>query len=325
MAKKVRKILAIDGGGMYGVVPLEVCLRIEEAAKKPLREIFDLFVGTSTGALISAAALSGLNHQNETEPFGFSAGEIIKAYEEKGKAIFTASNDIEIPVINRPLDPQYDNGGLRTTLNNLIGTRKLGWMNDGGQRISISTYNMSQGKPHFFRSWVDRDIYLRDAVMASSSAPTTHPMYQIGDDFYTDGGVFAVNPAPYALAEGLELWSDDLEVEKLVIVSLGTGSSQASLELPDSPDENVVWWLKNLSSVFLDGQNESAHETMIQIGKKAPWLEYFRFDVDLEQKKKADELDFRVLNQARSLMGKEIDEGGSLYKDFENMMQQLKQ
>lgn len=325
MSKKVKRILAIDGGGMYGVVPLKVCLRIEKIAQKPLREIFDLFVGTSTGALISAAALSGLNYENGSKTFGFSAGEIIKTYKEKGATIFSASNDIKIPVINRPLDPQYDNGGLRTTLNNLIGERKLGRMNDAGQRIAISTYNMSQGKPHFFRSWVDRDIYLRDAVMASSSAPTTHPMYQIGNDYYTDGGVFAVNPAPYALAEGLELWSDDPEVEKLVIVSLGTGRSQASLQLPNSPDENVVWWLKNLSSVFLDGQNESAHETMIQIGKKAPWLEYFRFDVDLEQKKKADELDFIVLDQAQSLMGKEIDEGGSLYKDFEKMMQQLEQ
>jgi uncharacterized protein len=315
----VKKILAIDGGGMYGVVTLEVCLAIEKAIGKPLRDIFDLFVGTSTGSLISAAALSGLHHDGETTTFGFSAPEIIKAYEENGKKIFSAKREnIKLPGIDLSLYPKYDANGLRTTLNKLIGERKIGWLNDRGQHISISAYNMSKGKPYFFRSWVDRDIYLRDAVMASSSAPTTHPMYKIGSDFYTDGGVFAVNPAPYALADGLKLWRN----ESLVIVSLGTGKYEPSLEPPDSADEDSFWWLKNLSKIFTDGQNESVHEAMIQISQEATWLKYFRFDVNLNQKKKADELDFNVLNKARKLMNLEIN--GQQKNEFERTIQVLK-
>ena len=56
----VKKILAIDGGGMYGVVAAQACIQIEEAmGGKKFKDIFNLFVGTSTGALICSTALMG--------------------------------------------------------------------------------------------------------------------------------------------------------------------------------------------------------------------------------------------------------------------------
>jgi hypothetical protein len=60
---------------------------------------------------------------------------------------------------------------------------------------------------------------------------------------------------------------------------------------------------------------------MTQISQKATWLKYFRFDVELNQKKKADELDFSVLNQARSLMRQELD--GRQRNEFNTMIQVL--
>jgi uncharacterized protein len=255
----VKKVLAIDGGGMYGVVPLEVCIRIEEKMQKPLREIFDLFVGTSTGALISAGALSGLHRDGTTITFGLSAREIMKAYEDFGKTIFSAKrNNISIPGIDIDLYPKYELSALRTILNNMIGERKMGRLSDRDQHISISAYNMTKREPYFFRSWVDTEIILRDAVMASASAPTYHPMPKIGSSFYTDGGVFAVNPVVYAFADALDIWPTN---ERFVVVSLGTGQAPP-LEPPDEADEDTFWWLRNLTNIFTDGQNESGHETI---------------------------------------------------------------
>lgn len=42
------KILAIDGGGIRGIIPAMVFNCIEEKTNKPIGEMFDLVVGTST-------------------------------------------------------------------------------------------------------------------------------------------------------------------------------------------------------------------------------------------------------------------------------------
>ena len=55
-----KKMLALDGGGIRGVIALEVLKRIEqilrEREKNPglvLSDYFDYFAGTSTGAIIA--------------------------------------------------------------------------------------------------------------------------------------------------------------------------------------------------------------------------------------------------------------------------------
>ena len=40
----MKKILSIDGGGMYGVIPAEVCIAIEDKLQQRLKQTFDLFV-----------------------------------------------------------------------------------------------------------------------------------------------------------------------------------------------------------------------------------------------------------------------------------------
>ncbi len=171
--------------------------------------------------------------------------------------------------------------------------------------LSIAAYDVTNGKPHFFRSWgEDNKTLIRDAVMASSSAPTTHPLYLIDDTYYTDGGVFAANPAVFALADGMSKWPG----EELVLVSLGTGI-QKTRSTPGQPEDDIKWWAKNIFNIFLDGQNESAHEAIIQIANQANWLNYFRFDVPLEKPKKADETKLEVLNEARALMSEALKDG----------------
>ena len=52
--KPQRKMLALDGGGIRGVLTLSFLKRIEHIVGKPLHEYFDYIAGTSTGAIIAA-------------------------------------------------------------------------------------------------------------------------------------------------------------------------------------------------------------------------------------------------------------------------------
>jgi len=47
----VVKILAIDGGGIRGVIPAVLLAEIEKRTGQPISELFDLIAGTSTGGI----------------------------------------------------------------------------------------------------------------------------------------------------------------------------------------------------------------------------------------------------------------------------------
>ena len=311
----VRKILSVDGGGMYGVVPLEVCIAIEEQTNKRLKDIFDLLVGTSTGALIAAAAVAGLGGP---DPFGLPAKEIKNIYLNRREDIFgeDAINrlNVVIPIIDVRKYPKYNWENLRRVVTEVVGAgenvAKMGHVfSRRGKHLSVAAYDVTNRKPHFFRSWTeeDRNILIRDVLMASSSAPTSHPLYPIGESYYTDGGVFAANPALFALADAMSLFPG----EELVLVSLGTGipEAQNSLSASENPEDDIRWWLENIFNIFLDGQIESADQTVTQIANQANWLNYFRFDVNLQQDKRADEIELDVLNEAANLMKNELNNG----------------
>jgi hypothetical protein len=83
--EKPRKLLALDGGGIRGVMTLEVLSKIErmlaEATGKGedfrLCDFFDYIGGTSTGAIIAAGLARGM-----------SAQELLNFYKEAGPAMF---------------------------------------------------------------------------------------------------------------------------------------------------------------------------------------------------------------------------------------------
>ena len=79
------KILALDGGGIRGILTLEVLARMEEMLAEAtgggsgfrLCHFFDYVGGTSTGAIIAAGLARGM-----------SAKELLDFYEDTGPAMF---------------------------------------------------------------------------------------------------------------------------------------------------------------------------------------------------------------------------------------------
>jgi patatin-like phospholipase/acyl hydrolase len=85
------RLLALDGGGIRGLITLVVLVRLEELLAKAwndpdfrLCQFFDCIGGTSTGSIIATGLARGM-----------SAKELLTFYQEFGNAVFTKRNLFE--------------------------------------------------------------------------------------------------------------------------------------------------------------------------------------------------------------------------------------
>ena len=92
LRKKKFKILSIDGGGLRGIIPLQVIKQIEELTGEPIHKSFDLIAGTSTGGLLTCALTLQDYKSLEADTRKYTLEEIEKIYKEKGKLIFPEFN-----------------------------------------------------------------------------------------------------------------------------------------------------------------------------------------------------------------------------------------
>ena len=76
------KLLAIDGGGIRGLIPALVLAEIEHRTGRPLASLVDVIAGTSTGAIIACAL---------AKPQAMPAARVAEIYEQDGPKIFDAS------------------------------------------------------------------------------------------------------------------------------------------------------------------------------------------------------------------------------------------
>jgi predicted acylesterase/phospholipase RssA len=109
-----KRILALDGGGLRGIVTLEFLARVEAVLRDQhgadddfrLAHYFDLIAGTSTGAIIAAALAKGM-----------SVNQVIEHYLVLGREVFRRS------VMRLPgLQARYDANRLTEHLKEVLGS-----------------------------------------------------------------------------------------------------------------------------------------------------------------------------------------------------------
>lgn len=283
------RILAIDGGGIRGVIPAAVLVELEKriAAKAgkavALCDAFHMITGTSTGGIIAC----GLSKPGEP----MTAEQLLALYRDHGGEIF--SNPALVPAIS----PKYSPKELEKQLESALGDELLG--NITRNDLLITSYDIERCDPFLFRSWRARgeelspgrvkeeyNFLLRDVARATSAAPTYFPPAHFynqrhGADAYdlftlVDGGVFANNPAMCAVAAAKTLYPD--QDNDYMIVSIGTGQSATALPYDRAKSWGWVGWAQPVIEVMFDGVADS---TDYQLQQLLTDHDYNRFQISL--------------------------------------------
>ncbi len=83
--ERLFRILALDGGGMRGIIPGEVLAYVEERTRRPVHALFDLVAGTSAGGLLGLALT--VPRPGRAEPW--AAADALDVFRRDGPRIFS--------------------------------------------------------------------------------------------------------------------------------------------------------------------------------------------------------------------------------------------
>ncbi len=267
-----RKLLALDGGGIRGVMTLEVLAKIENELQKSLgrdekfvlADYFDYIGGTSTGAII-ATCLS----------LGMRVYAIRKFYIESGPAMFDKTN-----LLRRYFRNKFHDEKLAAKLREVIAEQTSEAEATLGSD-ALRTYlllvlrNATTDSPWPISNNPDAKYNNRDRedcnlnlplwrlVRASTAAPTYFPPEVITfqgkeksyEFIFVDGGVTMYNNPAFQLFLMATLKPYKLEwptgEDKMLLVSIGTGiAADANKDL--TPEEmNIVYNASSLPSAFM--------------------------------------------------------------------------
>jgi uncharacterized protein len=281
------RVLAIDGGGIRGIIPALVLEEVERRAGRRVHDLFDLIAGTSTGAIIACALCA---------PEPLRASRVVALYEEQGPEIFSRSIFQRIRSADGLLDEKYDSSALDRVLDRFLSDERL---SAASPDLIVPAYDTAEPGPYFFkttdaRKSPDEDFPLAVVARASSAAPTYFEPSAVDDRALIDGGVFAVNPAMSAFAEVLRFQPQ----AEIVLLSLGTGQRTRRHSFDEIKDWGLLEWARPVLDMVFDGISDAVD---FQLRHALGEGRYWRLQVELTRA--SDALDDATEENLRRLRG----------------------
>jgi hypothetical protein len=253
-----RLILSLDGGGMRGILTVQLLKQLEMVAGIPCYALFDMVAGTSTGAIIAGLIVTKHN-----------ALQIEQLYENLVTKVFHRKT-FGSRFIN---PPQFQKDEYRKLLAGLIEDITI---QEACQQtdmdLMITAVDMAASEETFFscfkqpdNSWYGtyKDVLLRAVMETTMSAPTYfHPLER-----FVDGGTTTYNnPSLAAFMEAVSYSCPDKDqcektypLSKITMFSFGTGISRPFIKASQTINPKGIdlkFWLDWLMTQT--GQDASA-------------------------------------------------------------------
>jgi hypothetical protein len=260
------RLLALDGGGIRGLITLSVLVRLEELLAEALHDddfrlckFFDCIGGTSTGAIIATGLARGM-----------SARDLLAFYKEFGHEVF-----IKRSIFER-WKSLYGNGPLEKKLREFFKDPEDLSPDHLNCLLIVVTRNCTTDSawPISSNPWAKYNALTRGdcnlglaqwkIVRASTAAPVYFPPEVISWDandpsksfVFVDGGTTAYNCPAFLMARMVTEPAYRLGwpkgEDKMLVVSIGTGSAPTLGLTADDPESNLIASAVNTLSAVMN-------------------------------------------------------------------------
>jgi len=251
-AQGPKRILALDGGGIRGIITLEILAGLEALLREQsgrqddfvLADYFDFIAGTSTGAIIGTAL-----------SLGMSVADVRSFYLETGKEMFEEAS------VLRRFRYKYEDTKLSQKLHEMFGADTTLGSDRLKTLVMMVMRNATTDSPwpvtnNPFAKFNQRElpgcnlnIPLWQLVRASTAAPCFFPpeVVRIGAEefIFIDGALTTYNnPAFQAfLMATVEPYNLNWPAgeDKILLVSIGTGTNPKANANLQPPDMNLLY------------------------------------------------------------------------------------
>jgi hypothetical protein len=268
----MKRLLALDGGGIRGVFSLEILARIETHARsilaKPnlvLADYFDYIAGTSTGGII-ATCLS----------WGMTVAEVQELYINRAVEMFRPApfyrrfwNRFEAEAITRMFQTLFSEDG-KGEVPALLNTKKLRTL------LTLVMRNYTTGSPwpvsnnpaakfnEPTRANSNLKLPVWQLVRASTAAPVYFPpeTIELGGKrhVFVDGGITPYNNPALLLFSMATLPSYNLNwptgVDKMLLVSVGTGHVRTGAGSLRADQMNMLFYARSIPLALMESINQ---------------------------------------------------------------------
>uniref|UniRef100_A0AAQ4PJE9 phospholipase A2 n=1 Tax=Gasterosteus aculeatus aculeatus TaxID=481459 RepID=A0AAQ4PJE9_GASAC len=300
------RMLCLDGGGIKGLVLIQMLIALEREAGRPTRELFDWVAGTSTGGILALAIVHGKSMEY-----------LLCLYFRMKEQVFKGSRPYESAPLEDFLKKEF---GEDTKMTDVCYPRVM---------VTSVLADRHPGELHIFRNY-NRPSVSREAPYATTATfkPLTVPQEQLvwraarssgaAPSYFRpmgrflDGGLLANNPTLDAMTEvhqynkALRAQGRGNQVKRLgVVVSLGTGKppqvvvSSVDVFRPSNPLELAKSFVgaKELGKMLVDCCTDSDGCAVDRAGAWCEMIDtvYHRLSPQLSQEVMLDEVSDAVL------------------------------
>ena len=246
-------ILSIDGGGIRGMLPIQILSQIEEELGSKIGEVFDCIAGTSIGGIL-ALSLAAPDPANPTKP-KFSAQELAEFIEKQGPVVFEKTTLQSLKSLEGIRTPKYLNGNLKKLLEEQLGDTTI---KEAVTDILVPSYDLVKGKTtpffHFKEDKSSQPYLMRDVGVATAAAPIYFPSHPIQDLNLVDGALSANNPSLLAYMKAAGHIDPNRDI---FILSMGTGEMKVkAINAFESKNYGMIQWIPLIFDVIFKTNEE---------------------------------------------------------------------
>jgi len=296
-ADRAYRVLAIDGGGVRGIIQARILTALEDATSRPVADLFDLIVGTSIGG-IAALALTVPEPDGTPSYTPDSAAELLTGHKDtifpaRSLAVprnITEARKLASTVTRTGLaatgrhrergNARYSPEPLEAALEDFFGDAML---SDAITPVVVTAFDALTDMPVHFRSTFAAnlagcDVPMATVARAATAAPTFFPPADVEwagrHTVLLDAGIYANDVSLVAYTEArMHAAAQGQDSDEILLVSLGSGRQYGSPDdkIDDVSRRNWVELADRLMKAAEVGHQETHHRLLNDLLGERYW------------------------------------------------------